>query len=39
MKKHVFEIKDFAASEASAKHILENIVKPILNSQQDIEVS
>lgn len=39
MKKHVFEIKDQVASEESAKHILENIVKPILNSQQDIEVS
>ena len=39
MKKHVFEIKDQVASNESAKHILENIVKPILNSQQDIEVS
>lgn len=39
MKKHVFEIKDQVASNESAKHILDNIVKPILNSQQDIEVS
>ena len=39
MKKHVFAIKDQVASKESAKHILSDIVKPILNSQQDIVVS
>ena len=39
MKKHVFEIKDQVASNESAKHVIEDIVKPLLNSQQDIEVS
>lgn len=39
MKKHVFAIKDQVASKESAKHILSDIVKPILNSQQDISVS
>lgn len=39
MKKHIFAIKDQVASEESAKHVIENIVKPILNSNGDIEVS
>lgn len=38
MKKHVFAIKDQVASDASAKHIVNDIVKPLLNSQQDLEI-
>lgn len=38
MKKHVFAIKDQVASDASAKHVINDIVKPLLNSQQDLDL-
>ena len=38
MKKHVFEIKDQVASNDSAKHILDDIVKPLKKKKKDIDV-